>query len=294
MSAKGMKINTGKTKVMVSAVGAGEETKSGVFPCGVCGKGVGSNSIKCTKCGKWVHGRCSGIAGSLTGFEEGFTCKKCRGVLPRPSIVGDGETLEVEGERYGVLNCFCYLGDMLDGGGGADVAVAARIRSGWSKFQELSPFLTSRAPSPKLKGRVFNSCVRSAMLYGSETWPMSTENERRLKTADTRMVRMMSGQKLREKHPGRVLMEMTGLEDITDVARRRRLRWYGHVERKDGDEWTKMIWKDWDAEGRRPPGRPRLTWETTVKRDCTKLRLKPGDAHDRTAWKKAIGARHTQ
>ena len=70
---------------------------------------------------------------------------------------------------------------------------------------------------------------------------MSKENERWLKTADTRMARMLSGHKLREKHPDRVLMEMIGLEVITDVARRRRLRRFGHVERKDGDEWTKMI-----------------------------------------------------
>ena len=77
------------------------------------------------------------------------------------------------------------------------------------------------------------------MLYGSESWPMSTENERRLKTADTRMIRMMSGPRLRERHPDRVLMTMTGLEDITDVTRRRRLRWYGHIERKDEEEWVK-------------------------------------------------------
>ena len=89
-------------------------------------------------------------------------------------------------------------------------------------------------------------------------------------------------------------MEMTGLEDINDVARRRRLRWLGHVIRKDGDDWTKMIWKDWNVEGTRPLGWHRLTWEKTVERDCTKLHLKPGDAHDRTAWRKAIGARHTQ
>ena len=294
LSAKGMKVNTGKTKVMVSAVGAGEEPKTGAFPCGVCGTGVGVNSIMCTKCKRWIHKRCSGIKGSLTGHEEDFTCRKCRGVMPRPSVVGDGENLEVDGQRYGVVSSFCYLGDVVDGGGGADAAITARIRSGWSKFQELSPFLTSRAPSLKLKGRVFNSCVRSSMLYGSETWPMTNENERRLKMADTRMVRMMLGQKLREKHPDKVLMEMTGLEDITDVARRRRLRWLGHVVRKDGDDWTKMIWKDWDVEGSRPRGWPRLTWEKTVERDCTKLHLKPGDAHDRTAWRKAIGARHTQ
>ena len=78
------------------------------------------------------------------------------------------------------------------------------------------------------------------------------------------------------------------------MTRRRRLRWYGHIERKDEEEWVKRIWKDWDVEGRRPPGRPRMTWHKTVEKDCKKLRLDPRDAHDRTAWRKAIGAHHTQ
>ena len=38
LSSKGLKVNTGKTKVMVSAVGARETRKAGKHPCRVCGK----------------------------------------------------------------------------------------------------------------------------------------------------------------------------------------------------------------------------------------------------------------
>ena len=107
LRSKGLKVNTGKTKVMVSAVGAGETRKAGAYPCRVCNKGVGSNSIQCTNCKNWVHRRCSDVKGSLTAVEEDFTCKKCKGNLQRPSIVGDGEFLKVEGEKYGVVTSFC-------------------------------------------------------------------------------------------------------------------------------------------------------------------------------------------
>jgi hypothetical protein len=30
------------------------------YPCGVCGKDVGRNSL-CTSCEKWIHKRCSGV-----------------------------------------------------------------------------------------------------------------------------------------------------------------------------------------------------------------------------------------
>ena len=49
----------------------------------------------------------------------------------------------VDGETYECVKSFCYLGDTLDGDGGADLAATARIRNGWMKFRELLPFLTS-------------------------------------------------------------------------------------------------------------------------------------------------------
>ena len=56
------------------------------------------------------------------------------------------EYLMVDGDTYGCVKSFCYLGNTLDGDGGADLAAIARIRNGWMKFRELLPFLTSRVP----------------------------------------------------------------------------------------------------------------------------------------------------
>ena len=78
----------------------------------------------------------------------------------------------MDGETYECVNSFCYLGDTLDGDGGADLAATARIRNGWMKFRELLPFLTSRAPPLEMKGGVYASCVRSSMTYGRETRPL--------------------------------------------------------------------------------------------------------------------------
>ena len=36
----------------------------------------------------------------------------------------------VDGETYKCVKSFYYLGDTLDGGGGADIAATARIRNG--------------------------------------------------------------------------------------------------------------------------------------------------------------------
>ena len=75
----------------------------------------------------------------------------------------------VDGETYGCVKSICYRGDTLGGEGGADLTATARIRNGWMKFWELLPFLTSRVPP--LKGRMYASCGRNSMTYGSETRP---------------------------------------------------------------------------------------------------------------------------
>ena len=61
MEAKGLRVNVGKTKVMRCWTGESRLEVSGKYPCAICRKGVGCNSIECTVCRKWVHGRCSGV-----------------------------------------------------------------------------------------------------------------------------------------------------------------------------------------------------------------------------------------
>ena len=111
-------------------------------PCGVCGRGVGSNSIQCTSCHKWVHEKCSGIKGSMYKVMRSFICRGCSN-----PVISTGRTNVDNGASANlevVDNKFCYLGDMMNVDGGADVAVEARIRTGWKKFRQLVLLLTNR------------------------------------------------------------------------------------------------------------------------------------------------------
>ena len=60
-----------------------------------------------------------------------------------------------------------YLGDRLNATGGSEAVVT---QTGWIKFRECEEFLYGRKFSLKMKGRIYQSYVRSAMLYGSESW----------------------------------------------------------------------------------------------------------------------------
>ena len=98
---------------MVTGKSSTQKIKTEKWPCGCCGKGVGSNSILCTECKNWCHKRCSGLKRS-TGVHN-FKCPECR--KDRVGETCDGETL---GGQIEVVQEFCYLGDVLDGEAGVE------------------------------------------------------------------------------------------------------------------------------------------------------------------------------
>ena len=160
------------------------------------------------------------------------------------------------------MDKFCYLGDMLSVDRDADAAVEARIRIRWNKFRQLVPLLTNKDVSLIMNGKLYNSCVRSSMLLGSETWPVRKENVVALQRAKMRMVRWMCGIELKDRFPSRELRERLGIDDIALVLQQNRLRWYGHVLQKD-DDWVK---KCMEYEVECP--RPKRTWREVVEKDC--------------------------
>jgi len=193
----------------------------------------------------------------------------------------------VASAKLELVDKFCYPGDMLSVDGDADAAVEARIRIGWNKFRQLVLLLTNKDVSLIMRGRLYSSCVRSSMLHGSETWPVKNENVVALQRAEMRMVRWMCGIKLKDRLPSKELRERLGVDDIAVILQQNRLCWYGHVLRKDDDDWVKKC-MEYEVETSRPRGRPKRTWKEVVREDCQARKLNKEDAVDRCKWKKVI------
>ena len=125
---------------------------------------------------------------------------------------------------------------MLSAGGGCEIAVTTRVKTAWKKFRELLPVLTSRHLSYKTSGHVYSSCVQSAMLHASETWPLSKTNLQRLQRNDRAMIRQICSIKPEDVATVRSseLLAKLELEDLNLILRERRLHWFGHVEGSSG------------------------------------------------------------
>ena len=125
-----------------------------------------TSSVLCTACGKWVHARCTDKKKVAVHVNKNFVCKQCRSVIK--NFKGSADEKLCDGVE--TVSKFTYLGDRLNATGGCETAVTARLKIGWMKFRKCSEILKGRRFSLNMKGKIYKSCVRSAMLYGSEAW----------------------------------------------------------------------------------------------------------------------------
>ena len=129
--------------------------------------------------------------------------------------------------------------------------------------------------------------MRSSMLHGSESWPVRKENVVALQRAEMRKVRWTCVVKLKDRLPSKELREKLSIDDIALVLQQNRLRWYGHVLRKDDDDWVKKC-MEYEVEGLRPRGRPKRTWREVVRENCQARKMNKVEAIDRCKWRKLI------
>jgi len=57
----------------------------------------------------------------------------------------------------------------------------------------------------------------------------------------------MCGIKLKDRFPSKELRERLGIDDIALVLQQNRLRWYGHVLRKEENDWVKCVEYEWEV-----------------------------------------------
>ena len=87
-----------------------------------------------------------------------------------------------------------------------------------------------------MKRKIYNSYVKSAMLYGSKTWCLRENTVAILRRAE-RFMRTMCSIKLVDKKNTEDLMDMLGLKEVADkLAKVNGMRWYCQVLRQPEED----------------------------------------------------------
>ena len=251
MERRGLRVNMEKTKVVISGEELVVRMESGRYPCGCCGKGVGENLVWCAGCERWCHQRCSGLRDVRRAGID-FRCPTCAGGGRREV---DGRQVQMGEAPVAVVDSFCYLGDIIRCEGGAEAAVRGRIACAWKSWRELASLLVNRDIPLGSRARVYRACVRSVLLYGAETWATTKQLEALLIRCDVRMLRYLMGIRWQDGISNEEVVRRSGLEGLENLLRKIRLRWFGHVWRREEEHILRQA-LNFELEGRRPPGRP--------------------------------------
>ncbi|KAF7667879.1 hypothetical protein LDENG_00044320 [Lucifuga dentata] len=132
--------------------------------------------------------------------------------------------------------------------------------------------------SARMKGKVYKTVVRPAMLYGLETVALRKRQEAELEVAETKMLRFSLNEYIR----GTAHVRCFG-----DKVREARLRWFGHVQRRDSERIGRRMLK-LELPGRRPRGRPKRRFMDVVKEDMKLAGVREEEAEDRVRWRQMI------
>ena len=127
-------------------------------------------------------------------FSSNLTQRKCEGNI--------GEAVEQEEKLCNEVETvkeFTYPGDRVSSGRVCEASVTVRTKCGWVKSRQCDELLHGRRFPLKLKEAVYKSCVRLAILHGSEAWCLKESEMGILQRIVRSMVRAMCGVQLKDK-----------------------------------------------------------------------------------------------
>jgi hypothetical protein len=151
--------------------------------------------------------------------------------------------VQVGGEAIAEVAAFKYLGSYILPNGQCSDEISSRIDAARKVFFQLRKPLWSRHEiSRKTKIDVYKYTVRAVLLYGSETWTLRQEDERRLAVFDHWCLRIIARVRYLDRVSNdEVRSRCSNIPHISSIIQRNRLRWAGHVLRRPEAEITNVV-----------------------------------------------------
>ncbi|CAH1226359.1 CD209 [Branchiostoma lanceolatum] len=188
------------------------------------------------------------------------------------------------------VNHFTYLGSTASNNLSLDKEIDKRIGKAATTLARLTTRVWENPKlSVKTKMAVYNACVLSTLLYGSETWSTYAKQENRLNAFHMRCMRRILGISWKDKVTNTEVLSRAGLPTLFTLLRQRRLRWLGHVRRMEDGRIPKDLLYGELISGKRRTGRPQLRFKDVCKRDLKAIDINTEHwedlASDRSRWR---------
>ena len=209
-------------------------------------------------------------------------------VSSTPSISVGDYTLEA-------VENFTYLGSSISSNLSLDAELNKRIGKAATAMARLEKRVWDNSMlTICTKMKVYQACVLSTLLYGSETWTLYSHQERRVNSFHLRCLRRILGITWQDRVPNKNILAQAGIPSIFALLSQRRLRWLGHVSRMQEGRLPKDMLYGELATGTRPASRPVLRYKDVCKRDLKAGSINPTGwetvAANCSSWKLAVKA----
>lgn len=204
------------------------------------------------------------------------------------------EEFEVSREGNDSWKSCKFLGSLLD----TECDIKRRKSLSLVAFAKLKDVFKHKKISRNSKIRVFNVYVKSVFMYNSELWTLSKKLENDIDIFQRRLLRQI----LKIHYPDIIsnenLYKKAKQKPWSDIIRKRRLSWIGHLLRLPENTPARQALKTYLNPAKRPQGRPKLNWVTQVQKDLKNIRsaLKIEDpntyfiATNRKEWRKTVNS----
>lgn len=214
-----------------------------------------------------------------------FNAKKCEVM----STLDANLKIKIDSEEVKKTEAFTYLGSKITECGKSTEEIKCRIGKAGAAFGSLNKIMRARNINLRTKMGIYNATVLSILLYGSETWTLTKVNSNKLDAFHHKCLRKILGISYRDRITNRDILNRTQQQEISEIIRNRRLRWFGHVVRMRDERFPKKV-LSWEPTVKRGPGRPRYTWKQNVTKDLRDLGTNWSEAmveaRDRDAWRR--------
>ena len=198
----------------------------------------------------------------------------------------DDETVEIEDAKVPRVKEFKYLRSTVQESGGCEREVKKRVQAGWNGWRRISGVIYDRRLPARVKGKVYSSVVRPAMAYGLETVAVPKKQVEEMEVAEMKMLRFAMGVTRKDKIRNKHIRSTVKVKRLGMKMREGRLRWYGHVMRREQEYvGRKMIEMELSGKRRR---RPKRRFLDVVKEDIGEVDAKETDVEDRKMWRMMI------
>ena len=194
------------------------------------------------------------------------------------------EEIKLQGETVKKVENFKYLGSVVSEDGGCEEEVRRRLQSGWMNWRKISGVLCDRKLSARVKGKMYRTVVRPALMYGMETVALTGRQVKKMEVAELKMLRLALGVSRKDRIRNRHVRGTAKIAKLGDKLRSGRLRWFGHVKRREQEYVGRRV-LEMAVPRKRKRGRPKRRWMDVVKEDMQEVGAEEKDTQNRERWR---------